>query len=439
MRARRAGDPHERLRRRSTASTATSSTPRAAWACASARCSRSVELPLALPLLFAGIRTAAVYVVATVPLGALDGHRRRPRRHHRQPGQLPARGRRRRRDLRRRAGALHRRRSSRRCSASPPRAGCAARSTSLPSRRRRQATHKRKGHRDHPQMDQRSRRTTGRGACHRRRRVRQQQRQQELVVEHGSSSSAEHPASPGKGKPAVTIGDKNFTEQYILGELYAQALRAKGFTVKIKSNIGSSEIIDKALTSGQARPVPRVHRRDPVASSRKPKHAPGRPGRRLRSGQEVRGGPRLHACSSTTPFFDSDALAVKPDFATKNGLDVGRRPQEARQQADARRAAGVQDARSRACIGLEEGLRRQPDVQAARDRPAVQGARRPARSTSPTSSRPTAQLQGGKYTVLKDPKFIFGFQNVAPIVSQEGPRRSRARTSPTRSTRSARS
>ena len=31
------------------------------------------ELPLALPLLFAGIRTAAVYVVATVPLGALVG------------------------------------------------------------------------------------------------------------------------------------------------------------------------------------------------------------------------------------------------------------------------------------------------------------------------------------------------------------------------------
>jgi osmoprotectant transport system permease protein len=32
-----------------------------------------VELPLALPLLFAAIRTAAVYVVATVPLGALVG------------------------------------------------------------------------------------------------------------------------------------------------------------------------------------------------------------------------------------------------------------------------------------------------------------------------------------------------------------------------------
>jgi osmoprotectant transport system permease protein len=34
---------------------------------------KRVELPLALPLLFGGIRTAAVYVVATVPLGALTG------------------------------------------------------------------------------------------------------------------------------------------------------------------------------------------------------------------------------------------------------------------------------------------------------------------------------------------------------------------------------
>jgi osmoprotectant transport system permease protein len=34
---------------------------------------RRVELPLALPLIFAGLRTAAVYVVATAPLAALAG------------------------------------------------------------------------------------------------------------------------------------------------------------------------------------------------------------------------------------------------------------------------------------------------------------------------------------------------------------------------------
>src|SRR6202035_4282616 len=56
---------------------------------------------------------------------------------------------------------------------------------------------------------------------------------------------------PGVGKPGVTIGDKNFTEENILGQLYAQALGAKGYKVSVKENIGSSEIINKALTSGQ--------------------------------------------------------------------------------------------------------------------------------------------------------------------------------------------
>src|SRR3954471_14751486 len=55
---------------------------------------------------------------------------------------------------------------------------------------------------------------------------------------------------PGKGKPAVTLATKNFTEEYILGELYAQALRRRGFTVVLKQNVGSSEIVDRALADG---------------------------------------------------------------------------------------------------------------------------------------------------------------------------------------------
>ncbi|HUH14618.1 MAG TPA: glycine betaine ABC transporter substrate-binding protein, partial [Gaiellaceae bacterium] len=49
----------------------------------------------------------------------------------------------------------------------------------------------------------------------------------------------------------VRIGSKNFTEAIILGELYKQALEAKGYTVQLKSSIGSTEIIDRALTSGE--------------------------------------------------------------------------------------------------------------------------------------------------------------------------------------------
>ena len=54
-----------------------------------------------------------------------------------------------------------------------------------------------------------------------------------------------------KTATTVVIGTKNFTEEFILGELYSQALEAKGYTVELKKNIGSTEIIDKSLTSGR--------------------------------------------------------------------------------------------------------------------------------------------------------------------------------------------
>jgi osmoprotectant transport system substrate-binding protein len=53
------------------------------------------------------------------------------------------------------------------------------------------------------------------------------------------------------GGPTITIGSKNFTEQYILGELYAQALEANGFNVEKKLDLGSEQIADKALQNGQ--------------------------------------------------------------------------------------------------------------------------------------------------------------------------------------------
>src|SRR5690349_20338196 len=64
----------------------------------------------------------------------------------------------------------------------------------------------------------------------------------------GSSSSS---SQPGKGKPAITLGTKDFTEEFVLGHLYQQALQAKGYTVNLKENIGATEIVDKALTSHQ--------------------------------------------------------------------------------------------------------------------------------------------------------------------------------------------
>jgi len=56
------------------------------------------------------------------------------------------------------------------------------------------------------------------------------------------------PANEGK---TVTIGSKNFTEQYILGNVYSQALEAAGFDVKTALDLGSEQIAFKAVQSGQ--------------------------------------------------------------------------------------------------------------------------------------------------------------------------------------------
>ena len=51
-------------------------------------------------------------------------------------------------------------------------------------------------------------------------------------------------------KITLTIGSKNFTEQKILGEIYAQALEAAGYTVKTDLNLGDEKTAQKALEDG---------------------------------------------------------------------------------------------------------------------------------------------------------------------------------------------
>jgi osmoprotectant transport system substrate-binding protein len=53
------------------------------------------------------------------------------------------------------------------------------------------------------------------------------------------------------GAATVRIGSKNFTEQLILGELYAQALEARGIAVERKLNMGGTLIAHQALVSGE--------------------------------------------------------------------------------------------------------------------------------------------------------------------------------------------
>src|SRR5260370_25534771 len=49
----------------------------------------------------------------------------------------------------------------------------------------------------------------------------------------------------------VKIGSKNFTEQFVVAEIYAQALEAAGLKVERKLNLGGTLIAHKALEEKQ--------------------------------------------------------------------------------------------------------------------------------------------------------------------------------------------
>jgi osmoprotectant transport system substrate-binding protein len=68
----------------------------------------------------------------------------------------------------------------------------------------------------------------------------------------GASTSPTAGSAPAAaGDKSITIGSKDFTEQFILCEVYGQALEAKGYKFNRKCNLGSEQIADKALTTGQ--------------------------------------------------------------------------------------------------------------------------------------------------------------------------------------------
>ena len=55
----------------------------------------------------------------------------------------------------------------------------------------------------------------------------------------------------GTAHAQVRVGSKNFTEQFIVAEIYAQALEAAGIKVERKINLGGTLIAHKALEEKQ--------------------------------------------------------------------------------------------------------------------------------------------------------------------------------------------
>jgi osmoprotectant transport system substrate-binding protein len=221
----------------------------------------------------------------------------------------------------------------------------------------------------------------------------------------------------------VTIGDKNFPEENILGQLYAQALEAKGYKVDLKSEIGSSELIYKALTSGKIEMYPEYTGvfLSAVAEQTKLPTSAEDAYKQAKAFAESKGYTML----DYTPFFDSDALAVSPSFASKNPSVKSIEDLKPLGKKVTLGAAPEFATRFEGLLGLKKEYGVDPTFKPIAIELAYKALETGQVDTQDVFTT-DGQLLGGKFKLLADPKHVFGFQNVAPIVKKsvlaaEGP------------------
>jgi osmoprotectant transport system substrate-binding protein len=215
-------------------------------------------------------------------------------------------------------------------------------------------------------------------------------------------------------KPTVTIGTKNFTEQYVLGQLYKQALEAKGYTVRYHENIGSSELIDTSLKSGKINFYPEYDGVIVTDLAKKPfPKTAAATYAQAKAWEEGRGFTLL----KRTPFYDSDGFVMLSSTAKKLGVKT---------IADMKKVksfsyAGYPECKTRitCLLGLKNiyGLTQVKFVPLASI--SVYTLLDQGKITAGDGFSTDPPLQGSKYTVLTDTKHIFGFQNVAPVLTKK--------------------
>ena len=238
----------------------------------------------------------------------------------------------------------------------------------------------------------------------------------------GSGSGGGSGALPGAGKPTFIMGDKNFDEEYLLGDLYQQSLELEGYTVSLKANLGSSEIADKLLQSGKIDGLPEytgVIYTELADLGDQPKSAAitlkGATSYEKKEGNSV---------LTATPFQDKDGVAVTKAYATQHSLKT---------IADLKGAGsftygGPPENRTRyqGVVGLKKAY----GLSQIQFKPLGIGAQYTALDEGKVNSiaifTTDGQLASGKYDVLTDTKNIFGFQQVVPIIktailNEEGP------------------
>ena len=222
-------------------------------------------------------------------------------------------------------------------------------------------------------------------------------------------------ALAGAGKPTVTLGDKNFPEENILGDLYQQALEAQGYTVKLKPNLGSTEVAFKALKSGQIGAYPEYDGTLLATIAGISKNAANAKAEATETSNWAT--KHGYVFTSVTPFTDSDAIAVTKSYAKAHNLTT---IASLKKLGTAVKLGAAAEFGTRYPDGLL-GLNKVYDVHPTFD-PLNIGSFYDALDKDQINAAAVfttdPPLKTGKYVILKDTKFIFGFQNVGMVIKK---------------------
>jgi osmoprotectant transport system substrate-binding protein len=142
----------------------------------------------------------------------------------------------------------------------------------------------------------------------------------------GGASTQEESAGSGiqsdeaNSGTTITVGSKNFTEQKVLGEIYAQAFEAAGYTVEKQLNLGDEKTALKALEGGDIDAYPEYTGTAllsffGVAADKLPKDE----GAAYDQAREGFAEKNLTAFEPT-PFTSSNEVAVTKETAEENSL-----------------------------------------------------------------------------------------------------------------------
>ncbi|MEU9208918.1 ABC transporter substrate-binding protein [Streptomyces sp. NPDC048415] len=218
----------------------------------------------------------------------------------------------------------------------------------------------------------------------------------------------------GSSKGGVTIGTANFTENQVLGYLYAAVLEAAGVKTKVRPNLGTREILIPALKGGDIDLLPEyqgalLHYLDPKSKATEEGEMQNALAIALPAGLQI------------LPYGmaeDSDAFVVTQETARKYGLAsladlkkqngklvVGASPEVKKREVG---VVGLKDV-----YGVEFKEFKSLDSSG----PLVKGALKKGDVDVANLFTTDTDIQANDWVVLSDPKNLIPGQHVVPLIA----------------------